>query len=128
VLCGVVWCCLPIFNHSQDTQSSYATPRCCALLRCTTPQDDLLNGQLTVEETLRYTARLRCPPTDSDAQRQAKLEQVCGGGGTGAPFLAASFAVPAAHMLALNMLAHFVAVLAMLAWLPPTAAPLSSTG
>ena len=53
---------------------------------------------------------------------------VAGGGGTGGPFLAESFAVPAAHMLALNMLAHFVAVLAMLAWLPPTAAPLSSTG
>jgi ABC-type multidrug transport system ATPase subunit len=25
-------------------------------------QEDLLNGHLTVEETLQYTAKLRCPP------------------------------------------------------------------
>ncbi|KIY99034.1 white-brown-complex ABC transporter family [Monoraphidium neglectum] len=32
--------------------------------------DDLLNANLTVEETLRYTARLRCPPGFSEQQRQ----------------------------------------------------------
>jgi hypothetical protein len=41
-------------------------------------QDDLLNGQLTVEETLHYTAKLRCPPAFSDAQRQARIDQVRG--------------------------------------------------
>lgn len=39
-------------------------------------QDDLLNGQLTVEETLQYTARLRCPPHFTDEQRQARIDQV----------------------------------------------------
>jgi ABC-type glutathione transport system ATPase component len=39
-------------------------------------QDDLLNGQLTVEETLQYTAKLRCPPGFTDEQRQARVEQV----------------------------------------------------
>jgi hypothetical protein len=41
--------------------------------------DDLLNGQLTVEETLAYTAKLRCPHHFSDSQRQAKVEQVGAG-------------------------------------------------
>jgi hypothetical protein len=50
--------------------------QCCALPLLLLLPDDLLNGQLTVEETLAYTAKLRCPPHFSDAQRQAKVEQV----------------------------------------------------
>eukprot|EP00899_Mesostigma_viride_P016059 jgi/Mesvir1/24454/Mv21823-RA.1 len=38
-------------------------------------QDDLLNGQLTVEETLNYTARLRCPPEYTEEQRKEVIEQ-----------------------------------------------------
>jgi ATP-binding cassette subfamily G (WHITE) protein 2 len=38
-------------------------------------QDDLLNGQLTVEETLKYTAKLRCLPSFTDEQRQARVDQ-----------------------------------------------------
>jgi ATP-binding cassette subfamily G (WHITE) protein 2 len=40
-------------------------------------QDDLLNAHLTVQETLAYTARLRCPPDYTPAQR----EEVSGGAG-----------------------------------------------
>lgn len=39
-------------------------------------QDDLLNGHLTVDETLTYTARLRLPTTMSDAQRAQRVEEV----------------------------------------------------
>ncbi|KAI8477255.1 MAG: P-loop containing nucleoside triphosphate hydrolase protein [Monoraphidium minutum] len=39
-------------------------------------QDDLLNASLTVEETLMYTARLRCPPNFTDEERQQRVEAV----------------------------------------------------
>jgi ATP-binding cassette subfamily G (WHITE) protein 2 len=39
-------------------------------------QDDLLNGSLTVEETLMYTAELRLPREFTDKQRRARLEDV----------------------------------------------------
>lgn len=39
-------------------------------------QDDLLNGYLTVEETLQYTARLRLPRMFTDRQRQERVEDV----------------------------------------------------
>jgi hypothetical protein len=42
-------------------------------------QDDLLNGQLTVQETLHYTAKLRCPPSFTDEQRQERVNQVSQG-------------------------------------------------
>ncbi|CAF1467821.1 unnamed protein product [Adineta steineri] len=41
-------------------------------------QDDLLNGSLTVEETLRYTAELRLPRTFTDKERFARVEEVLG--------------------------------------------------
>jgi ATP-binding cassette subfamily G (WHITE) protein 2 len=37
-------------------------------------QDDLLNGYLTVEETLRFTAELRLPRTFTDAQRKERVD------------------------------------------------------
>ncbi|CAF1013544.1 unnamed protein product [Adineta ricciae] len=39
-------------------------------------QDDLLNGYLTVEETLMYTAKLRLPRTFTDKQRKERVEDV----------------------------------------------------
>lgn len=39
-------------------------------------QDDLLNGRLTVEETLWYTAELRLPSTMTAAQKQERIEEV----------------------------------------------------
>ncbi|CAF1013506.1 unnamed protein product, partial [Adineta ricciae] len=39
-------------------------------------QDDLLNGYLTVEETLMYTAKLRLPRTFTDKQREERVEDV----------------------------------------------------
>eukprot|EP00953_Heterococcus_sp_UTEX-ZZ885_P004664 3011-Heterococcus_DN1.PRE.3 len=39
-------------------------------------QDDLLNGHLTCEETLLYTARLRCPEDTSEAQRRLRVNKV----------------------------------------------------
>lgn len=38
-------------------------------------QDDLLNDTLTVEETLQYTAKLRCPPDFTSEQRQAQVDK-----------------------------------------------------
>ncbi len=39
-------------------------------------QDDLLNGSLTVEETLTYTAELRLPRDFTDKQRRTRVEDV----------------------------------------------------
>jgi ATP-binding cassette subfamily G (WHITE) protein 2 len=39
-------------------------------------QSDLLNGCLTVEETLMYTAKLRLPRTFTDAQRKERVQDV----------------------------------------------------
>jgi ATP-binding cassette subfamily G (WHITE) protein 2 len=39
-------------------------------------QDDLLNGYLTVEETLMYTAELRLPRTFTNKQRKERVEDV----------------------------------------------------
>ncbi|CAF1427831.1 unnamed protein product [Adineta steineri] len=39
-------------------------------------QDDLLNGSLTVEETLMYTAELRLPRTFTNKQRRTRVEDV----------------------------------------------------
>lgn len=39
-------------------------------------QDDLLNGHLTVEETLKYTARLRLPPSLGAEQQRQRIEEV----------------------------------------------------
>ncbi|CAF3774074.1 unnamed protein product [Adineta steineri] len=39
-------------------------------------QDDLLNGCLTVEETLMYTAELRLPRTFTNKQRRTRVEDV----------------------------------------------------
>ena len=39
-------------------------------------QDDLLNGYLTVRETLMYTAKLRLPKTFTDKERQERVEDV----------------------------------------------------
>lgn len=39
-------------------------------------QDDLLNGQLTIEETLMYTAELRLPRAFTDEQRRARVEVI----------------------------------------------------
>ncbi len=39
-------------------------------------QDDLLNGYLTVEETLMYTAELRLPRTFTNAERKERVEDV----------------------------------------------------
>ncbi|GAB4814284.1 hypothetical protein N2152v2_001330 [Parachlorella kessleri] len=39
-------------------------------------QDDLLNGHLTVEETLTYTARLRLDRAFTEAQRTQRIEEV----------------------------------------------------
>ena len=38
-------------------------------------QDDLLNGQLTVEETLLFTAELRLPRTFTKKQRDARVKE-----------------------------------------------------
>lgn len=37
-------------------------------------QDDLLNSNLTVEETLLYTAKLRCPPGYTEEQRHERVD------------------------------------------------------
>jgi ATP-binding cassette subfamily G (WHITE) protein 2 len=39
-------------------------------------QDDLLNGQLTIEETLMYTAELRLPRTLTNEERKTRVEDV----------------------------------------------------
>jgi ATP-binding cassette subfamily G (WHITE) protein 2 len=39
-------------------------------------QDDLLNGYLTVEETLMFTAELRLPRTFTDKERKERVEDV----------------------------------------------------
>jgi ATP-binding cassette subfamily G (WHITE) protein 2 len=39
-------------------------------------QDDLLNGYLTVEETLMYTAELRLPRTFTNTERKERVEDV----------------------------------------------------
>ncbi|CAM9242317.1 unnamed protein product [Phaeothamnion confervicola] len=39
-------------------------------------QDDVLNGNLTVEETLTYTARLRCPQDTDAASRKLRVDRV----------------------------------------------------
>ncbi|CAF4432337.1 unnamed protein product, partial [Adineta steineri] len=39
-------------------------------------QDNLLNGYLTVEETLMYTAKLRLPRAFTDKQRKERVEDV----------------------------------------------------
>jgi ATP-binding cassette subfamily G (WHITE) protein 2 len=39
-------------------------------------QDDLLNGYLTVEETLMYTAELRLPRTFTDKERKERVDDV----------------------------------------------------
>ncbi|CAF2502773.1 unnamed protein product [Rotaria sp. Silwood2] len=39
-------------------------------------QDDLLNGYLTVEETLMFTAELRLPRTLSDCERKVRVDEV----------------------------------------------------
>jgi len=39
-------------------------------------QDDMLNGYLTVEETLMYTARLRLPRTFTDKERKDRVRDV----------------------------------------------------
>ena len=39
-------------------------------------QDDLLNGYLTVEETLMYTAQLRLPRTFTDKARRERVDDV----------------------------------------------------
>ncbi len=39
-------------------------------------QDELLNGYLTVEETLMYTAKLRLPRTFTDKQRKERVDDV----------------------------------------------------
>jgi len=39
-------------------------------------QDNLLNGYLTVEETLIYTAELRLPRTFTNKQRKERVENV----------------------------------------------------
>ncbi len=39
-------------------------------------QDDLLNADLNVEETLRYTARLRLPPTVAKEEREERITKV----------------------------------------------------
>ena len=39
-------------------------------------QDDLLNGYLTVEETLMYTAKLRLPRSFTDKQRKERVDDV----------------------------------------------------
>eukprot|EP00245_Coleochaete_scutata_P004681 TRINITY_DN1751_c0_g1_i1.p1 TRINITY_DN1751_c0_g1~~TRINITY_DN1751_c0_g1_i1.p1 ORF type:complete len:601 (+),score=90.96 TRINITY_DN1751_c0_g1_i1:314-2116(+) len=39
-------------------------------------QDDVLNVALTVEETLRYTAKLRLPPTLDKKERERRVEDV----------------------------------------------------
>ena len=39
-------------------------------------QDDLLNGYLTVEETLMYTAELRLPRTFTDKERRDRVDDV----------------------------------------------------
>jgi ATP-binding cassette subfamily G (WHITE) protein 2 len=39
-------------------------------------QDDLLNGKLTVEETLYYAAELRLPSTMTTAEKKARIEEV----------------------------------------------------
>eukprot|EP00611_Tribonema_gayanum_P017883 TRINITY_DN3082_c0_g2_i2.p1 TRINITY_DN3082_c0_g2~~TRINITY_DN3082_c0_g2_i2.p1 ORF type:complete len:379 (+),score=122.33 TRINITY_DN3082_c0_g2_i2:347-1483(+) len=39
-------------------------------------QDDLFNGNLTCEETLTYTARLRCPQDANAAQRKVRVDGV----------------------------------------------------
>ncbi len=41
-------------------------------------QDDLLNGYLTVEETLLYTAKLRLPRTFTDKERKERVTDVMG--------------------------------------------------
>lgn len=40
------------------------------------PQDDLLHDLLTVEEALRYTARLRLPPDTTRAEIEARVDQI----------------------------------------------------
>jgi ATP-binding cassette, subfamily G (WHITE), member 2 len=39
-------------------------------------QDDLLNGNLTCEETLTYTARLRCPEDTTAEQTKARVDRI----------------------------------------------------
>ena len=40
------------------------------------PQDDIIHGQLTVRESLYYTARLRLPPDTTDAEIEARIDDV----------------------------------------------------
>jgi ABC-type multidrug transport system ATPase subunit/pSer/pThr/pTyr-binding forkhead associated (FHA) protein len=40
------------------------------------PQDDIVHGDLTVEESLRYTARLRLPTDTTDAEREKRVASV----------------------------------------------------
>lgn len=47
-----------------------------ALPRCAVMQDDLLNGNLTVLETLKYTAELRLPRSLSNADRMERIRVV----------------------------------------------------
>jgi ABC-type multidrug transport system ATPase subunit len=62
-------------QHAVSTAAS--APEFCVSLECRyVMQDDLLNGHLTVEETLNYTARLRLPPTFTDKQRAERIEEV----------------------------------------------------
>lgn len=42
------------------------------------PQDDIVHGELTVEESLLYTARLRLPRSVSRAEREVLVSQVLG--------------------------------------------------
>ena len=39
-------------------------------------QDDLLNGALTVLETLNYTAELKLPPSTAPETRAKRVEEV----------------------------------------------------
>ena len=48
----------------------------CALHPTIAPQDDLLNGNLTVEETLSYTAQLRLDQTFTEEQRAQRVDEV----------------------------------------------------
>ncbi len=40
------------------------------------PQDDIIHRELTVEEALRYVARLRLPPDTTDAEIERRIETV----------------------------------------------------
>ncbi|MEI7895042.1 MAG: ATP-binding cassette domain-containing protein, partial [Myxococcales bacterium] len=55
-------------------EGSNADPNAVALTGYA-PQDDVVHGLLTVQEAVRYSAKLRCPPSTSDGEIEQRVTQ-----------------------------------------------------